>query len=269
MSVLLTGAGVSLDFVPSTLPNFVAEYDFGRADKAWEDIARTDPAVVGNTIASVVEASGTARMYEQGTAANEPTLANWGNGQVGAFIADSTDRLTGNASVRAASNNVSGWTVAMVIELPPVLGATFSFYHLTTNAGSTKFHIYMDAANNFGLQTRRVNTDATSAVGFGTVDETGGGRAIVIASVNYSDAAGVLEVNGSTTGRGVSGTFAWATGATCEALDAQAANWMATNAGANPVTLGTVANPIEIARAVTAAERALIRDYLNGRYQVY
>lgn len=269
MSLLMTGVGGEIGKSPADIPGMVFWQNPSNPLKVWQDSAASVQASIGDTLGAITGQIGSAAYYTQPTGANEPQLVAWSATKNGVFIAVSTHQMIGNASVLSASNAVAGWTEAFVVELPPVLGATFSFVRMTCNAGATKFNVYMDAGTKFYLQTRRVNADTVDALGSASVSGVGGTRYVVVANVDYLSGAVNIYVNGSNSGLGSSGTAAWGKAAACEALNAGNHRLGATESGTNPVTLGTFGEHLAWNRALTAAEVALVTNYLNAGHGVY
>lgn len=266
-SLLLTGCGTSSGGSPADISGLLLWLNPNIPEKRWQDTGGTTPANEGETVALLQDISGNLRHFSQGTAANEPTLADFGNGVMALQIADSTDFLTANAAALSSTNGVAGLTHCGVYITPPAIGASFGMRRITTNAGGSKFNLYIENADDkIYLQTRRVSADSVDTTIAPATAISGGEALIVIASVDYATGAIVIEVNGSTSGKGVTDTAAWTTGATCEVADPTVST---IPNSATPFTGGMFGEVIEYSKALSSAERAIVRNHLNATWQVF
>lgn len=266
-SLLLTGCGTSSGGSPADISGLLLWLNPNIPEKRWQDTGGTTPANDGETVALLQDISGNSRHFTQGTGANEPTLGELSNGALGLLIVDSTDFLTANAAALSATNGVAGFTHCCVYAAPPAIGATFGMRRITTNAGGSKFNLYIDNADDkIYLQTRRVSADSVDTTIGPATAVSGSEPLILIVSVDYATGAIVIEVNGSTSGKGVTDTAAWTTGATCEVADPTVST---IPNSATPFTGGMFGEVIEYSKALSSAERAIVLNHLNATWQVF
>lgn len=249
----ISGLGLWIDAdLPSTL---------------WEDTTALTPATASDTVALAQDRTTNARHFSTGTGANEPTLVAWDATREALFWADSTDILDGNTAAKTLTNAALGYTVCVVVELPPVLGTLRHIVRMTLAGGTTKAVLYQETNAKIYMSTRRVAGDSVSTLGDPSTVVVGGNRYIIIASVDWVTGAGVIEVNGAITGQGISGTFAWTPNAAgSEASDSQI---FSLSSGAQPFTLGATGEVLAYTKALSAGERQFVRNYLNSKWTVY
>ena len=268
--LLLRGAGGSglVDvWTPASISGLIAWHDPDLPSTVWQDTGATTPAVVNDDVALVQDRTGNAYNLSQSTGANEPTLVAWDAEREALFIKDATDILPATNGFRAASNGVAGYSVALVVEMPPVLTTNRHIIQMTSSSGNSKFVLYVETNGKMYLNTRRVAADSVSGLGDPSTALVGGNRYVIIASVDYATGAGVIEVNGAITGQGISGTYGWTTGAACEALDPTALNIL--GSAAQPFTLGSGGEMLHFNKALSSTERALMLNHLNARWSVF
>jgi len=253
----------------SDIPGLAWALDTSSSSLLYQDNPGTVLALLPGDRVKLANAALGSGSFSTGVDNDRATRVAWDSRQDGLFWSDASDLLDASAAILSSQNNVAGYTFACVVEMPPVLTTLRHILRITSSAGGAKFVLYQETNGRIYLSTRRIAADTTAAgLGDPATALTGGQRYVIIASVDYATGAGVIEVNGATTGLGISGTYVWSngTGATCEAANPTI---FTLSSVASPFTLGTIGDPCAFTRALTAAERSYARDILNSKFQVF